>query len=125
MSFIAKSIVWPIVMISLLAACAPAATPAALVSTTIPAAPSAAPTTAVPTAAAAAVLAPTPTSAPSAAISKNTYAIADITVVDVENGIAVPGQTVVVVGDRIDQIGAQGGMRSPKVLKPSMDTGST
>ena len=122
MSFIAKSIVWPIVMISLLAACAPAVTPAALVSTTILATPSAAPATAVPTdaataastAAAAAVHTPTPTAAPSAAISENTVAIADVTVVDVENGIAVPGQTVVVVGDRIDQIGAQGGIEIPQ-----------
>lgn len=36
------------------------------------------------------------------------YAIVDVTVVDVESGVAVPGQTVIVAGDRIDRIGATG-----------------
>ncbi|MCX6036050.1 MAG: amidohydrolase family protein, partial [Chloroflexi bacterium] len=49
------------------------------------------------------VTTPTPTGAASASV----YAITDVTIIDVENGIAVPGQTVIVVGDRIDKIGAQ------------------
>jgi imidazolonepropionase-like amidohydrolase len=39
-------------------------------------------------------------------IAANTTRIIDVTVVDVENGIAVPGQTVIIVGDRIAKIGA-------------------
>jgi imidazolonepropionase-like amidohydrolase len=35
------------------------------------------------------------------------YRIIDVTVIDVEKGIAVPGQTVTIVGDRIDRIGTQ------------------
>ena len=35
------------------------------------------------------------------------YKIIDVTVIDVEKGIAVPGQTVTIVGDRINKIGAQ------------------
>ena len=35
------------------------------------------------------------------------YKIIDVTVIDVEKRIAVPGQTVTIVGDRIDKIGAQ------------------
>ena len=46
---------------------------------------------------------PTPMIAP---IPANIYKIIDVTVVDVERGIAVPGQTVMIVGDRIDKIGA-------------------
>lgn len=46
------------------------------------------------------------------ATTKNTsvdrYAITNVAIVDVEKGRAVPGQTVIVVGDRIDQIGEQG-----------------
>jgi imidazolonepropionase-like amidohydrolase len=39
--------------------------------------------------------------------SQRIYAITDVTLIDVESGIAVPGQTVIIVGDRIDKIGAQ------------------
>ena len=40
-------------------------------------------------------------------MARKVSAVIDVTVVDVENGTAVPGQTVVVVDDRIDKIGAQ------------------
>jgi imidazolonepropionase-like amidohydrolase len=46
--------------------------------------------------------APAPTAPPVAA---NRYAIVDVTVVDVEKGTAVPGQTVLVTDERIDEIG--------------------
>jgi imidazolonepropionase-like amidohydrolase len=46
--------------------------------------------------------------------SANIYAITDVGVIDVEKGIAVPGQTVIVVDDRIDKIGAQGNVDIPK-----------
>lgn len=42
------------------------------------------------------------------------YAITDVTIVDVEQGILIPGQTVLVVNDRIDQIGAQDKVKNPK-----------
>ena len=45
------------------------------------------------------------------------YAITDVTVIDVEIGSAVPGQTVIVVDDRIDNIGAQGNVDIPKGAK--------
>ena len=47
---------------------------------------------------------PTPTVTTSSGI----YAIKDVTIIDVENGISVPGQTVIIVNDRIDRIGGQG-----------------
>ncbi|MBI5029768.1 MAG: amidohydrolase family protein [Chloroflexi bacterium] len=50
----------------------------------------------------AAVSAPTITPIPA-----NLYRIIDVTVVEVEKGIAVPGQTVTIVGDRIEKIGTQ------------------
>ncbi len=46
-------------------------------------------------------------SKPMGTSSQRIYAITDVTVIDVESGIAVPGQTVIIVGDRIDKIGAQ------------------
>jgi len=46
--------------------------------------------------------------------SASIYAITDVTVIDVEKGIAVPGQTVVIVDDRINKIGAQGKVDIPK-----------
>jgi imidazolonepropionase-like amidohydrolase len=46
--------------------------------------------------------------------SANIYAITDVGVIDVEKGIAVPGQTVIVADDRIDKIGAQGKVDIPK-----------
>src|SRR5512141_67479 len=47
--------------------------------------------------------------------SANIYAITDVTVIDVEKGITVPSQTVIVVDDQIDKIGAQGKVDIPKV----------
>jgi hypothetical protein len=35
----------------------------------------------------------------------NMYTIVNVTVIDVAEGVAVPGQTVVVVGDRIERMG--------------------
>jgi imidazolonepropionase-like amidohydrolase len=55
-------------------------------------------------------LAPTPTLTP---IPASIYRITDVTVIDVEKGAAVAGQTVVIVGDRIDKIGAPAGLGSP------------
>jgi imidazolonepropionase-like amidohydrolase len=55
--------------------------------------------------------------APTAAASETVYAITDVTIVDVENGFAVPGQTVIVVGDRIDKIGTQGTLDISQVAK--------
>ena len=45
------------------------------------------------------------------------YAITDVTVIDVEIGSAVPGQTVIVVDDQIDQVGSQGKVDIPKGAK--------
>ncbi|MBI5962306.1 MAG: amidohydrolase family protein [Chloroflexi bacterium] len=45
------------------------------------------------------------------------YAITDVTVIDVKNGNALPTQTVIVVDDRIDKIGAQGKVDIPKGAK--------
>ena len=42
------------------------------------------------------------------------YRITDVTVVDVERGISVPGQTVLIVGDRIARIGSSGEVGSPE-----------
>jgi imidazolonepropionase-like amidohydrolase len=42
------------------------------------------------------------------------YAITDVTIVDVEKGILVPRQTVLVVNDRIEKIGAQGKIKIPQ-----------
>ncbi len=42
------------------------------------------------------------------------YAITNVSIVDVENGIAVPGQTVIIVGDQIAQIGVQGDVPIPQ-----------
>jgi imidazolonepropionase-like amidohydrolase len=89
-------------LLSLLTACSPAATQLPAIPTTIsnPATP-------------VVITAPEPTIAPSA----SSYAIKDVVIVDVENGIEVPGQTVIVAGDRIDQIGAQGKLNIPEGTK--------
>lgn len=42
------------------------------------------------------------------------YAITDVTIVDVEKGILIPGQTVLILNDRIDKIGVQGKIQIPK-----------
>jgi imidazolonepropionase-like amidohydrolase len=81
------------IAVLLLSACNSAATPT-------PAPPTAIRTTAAP--------------APTATDSASMYAITDVAIVDVENGIAVPGQTVIVVGDRIDKIGVQGKLGIPE-----------
>jgi imidazolonepropionase-like amidohydrolase len=49
--------------------------------------------------------------------SKSIYSIREVTVIDVKNGVAVPAQTVIVVNDRIDQIGAQGTIKIPRSAK--------
>jgi len=49
--------------------------------------------------------------------SASTYVIKDAVIIDVENGLAVPDRTVVVVDDRIDQIGAEGTFSIPKQAK--------
>lgn len=51
---------------------------------------------------------------PGNAASAITYAITDVTIVDVEKGTLIPRQTVLVGNDRIDQIGAQGKVKIPK-----------
>ena len=47
-------------------------------------------------------------------VPANIYAITDITIVDVEKGILIPGQTVHVVNDRIDKIDVQGKIKIPQ-----------
>jgi imidazolonepropionase-like amidohydrolase len=42
------------------------------------------------------------------------YRITDVTVIDVENGVAIPGQSVKIVGDRIDWIGRPAGPDVPE-----------
>jgi imidazolonepropionase-like amidohydrolase len=44
----------------------------------------------------------------------NTYAIKDITIVDVEQGTLIPRQTVLVVNDRIDKISPQAKVKIPQ-----------
>ena len=44
----------------------------------------------------------------------DSYAIVDVTVIDVENGIAIPGQTVVVVDDHIEWMGPVDDVAMPK-----------
>jgi len=41
------------------------------------------------------------------------YAITNVSLVDVENGIVLPSQTVIVVDDRIEKIGAHGKVDIP------------
>ncbi len=53
-------------------------------------------------------------SAPKDSSSGTRYAITPVTIVDVEKGILIPGQTVLVVNDRIDRIGAQEKVRIPQ-----------
>jgi imidazolonepropionase-like amidohydrolase len=88
-----KLITLLVVLVSLLAACSPAATPT-------PGVPTMTPAPAVP--------------APASAASASAYAITDVAIVDVENGIAIPGQTVIVMGDRIEKIAAQGELDIPQ-----------
>jgi imidazolonepropionase-like amidohydrolase len=93
MCFTGRLITGLVMIVLLLSACTPSATPT-------PKSPTAIPVTATP--------------APTATVSAGNYAITDVTIVDVENGIAVPGQTVILVGDRIDKIGAQGKLGIPE-----------
>lgn len=46
--------------------------------------------------------------------SATLYAIKDVTLVDVEKGTATPGQTVVIAGEQIKQIGGQGKVKIPR-----------
>jgi imidazolonepropionase-like amidohydrolase len=46
--------------------------------------------------------------------SEDGYAITDVTIVEVEKGIVVPGRTVIVMGNRIEKIGAQGELAIPE-----------
>jgi imidazolonepropionase-like amidohydrolase len=59
---------------------------------------------------------PAPTNTPivTTTASASIYVITDVAIVDVENGSAVPSQTVIVVGDRIDTIGAQEKLSVPE-----------
>ena len=47
-------------------------------------------------------------------LSEDGYVITNVTIVDVEKGIAVPGRTVIVMGNRIEKIGAQGELDIPE-----------
>ena len=51
---------------------------------------------------------------PEDAVSASVYTITDVTIVDVEMGSLVPGQTVIIVKDRIDKIGAHGTIQIPQ-----------
>ena len=42
------------------------------------------------------------------------YAITDVTIVDLEKGILIPEQTILILNDRIDQIGMQDKVKIPK-----------
>ena len=53
---------------------------------------------------------PTPTALP---VVENGYAIVDVTIVDVQNGVSIPSQTVLVAGERIEHIGATGELATP------------
>ncbi len=52
--------------------------------------------------------------APEDSVSASVYTITDVTIVDVEMGSLVPGQTVIIVKDRIDKIGAHGTIQIPQ-----------
>jgi len=51
---------------------------------------------------------------PEDAVSASVYTITDVTIVDVEMGSLFPGQTVIIVKDRIDKIGAHGTIQIPQ-----------
>jgi imidazolonepropionase-like amidohydrolase len=58
---------------------------------------------------------PTPTAeAVKSSSQAKSFAITDVSVVDVENGVLIPNQTVVVVDDSIDQMGEQGKVTIPQ-----------
>jgi imidazolonepropionase-like amidohydrolase len=52
--------------------------------------------------------------APGNTASASLYTITNITIVDVEKGTLIPGQTVLVVNDRIDKIGPQAKVKIPQ-----------
>jgi imidazolonepropionase-like amidohydrolase len=56
---------------------------------------------------------PPATTTPVPTTASQAYAIVDVTLIDVERGAAVPGQTVLVAGDRIDRIGPTGQVAVP------------
>jgi imidazolonepropionase-like amidohydrolase len=94
MNFRGKITILPVILISLLTACSPAAKPTPAVVTMTPVTTN----TSI----------GTTTTASTLTGSESIYAITDVAIVDVENSITVPGQTVIVVGDKIHQIGGQG-----------------
>jgi imidazolonepropionase-like amidohydrolase len=49
--------------------------------------------------------------------SQNIHAITAVTIIDVKKGAPVPGQTVIVVNDRIEQVGPQGKINIPQGAK--------
>ena len=49
--------------------------------------------------------------------SANIAAVTNVTIVDIEKGLTIPGQTVIIVNDRIDQIGAYGKIDIPQGAK--------
>jgi imidazolonepropionase-like amidohydrolase len=51
---------------------------------------------------------------PAAPIPAQAYLLTDVTVIDVEKGLAIPGQTITVVGEQIETISAQGEAEKPK-----------
>jgi len=60
---------------------------------------------------------PVPTNTPAITPTHSTstiYAITNVAVVDVENSISIPNQTVIVSGDRIDRFGDQGKVTIPQ-----------
>ncbi len=57
-------------------------------------------------------------------INAKIYKIIDVTVIDVEKEMAVPGQTVTIVGDRIDKVGVPERVGAKPKPKSSMVTGS-
>jgi imidazolonepropionase-like amidohydrolase len=107
MHILPKTVPGLVVLLLIVVACTPLAAPAteALTQVSITA-------TTVSTNSPIAVASPVPTkppaaTAPTTAAPATIYAISDVAVIDVEKGRAVPGQTVIVVGDRIDRIEGQ------------------
>lgn len=49
--------------------------------------------------------------------SKSIYAITDVIIIDVKKAATVPAQTVIIVNDQINQIGAQGTIKIPRGAK--------
>jgi imidazolonepropionase-like amidohydrolase len=54
---------------------------------------------------------------PQSSTPKNRIVISNVSIVDVENGVTVPGQTVILNGEQIEQIGMQSDIRIPQDSK--------